>query len=510
MIVSGWGTVGSNEGRVGRIWTAIFAFFVRVIDKHWTILGMRFLILTHSYKPITNPRAIRWSAIAEHWARSGHDVDVVCGWKPGLARDEFVEGVGVKRVGGNLSERLRSCMRPREIQPTASSMDVHPNRSVRQMASSGNLLRRLARTCHDLTWKKLYWPDATCLWSIPALKTARALLADHDYDTVVSVSVPFTSHWVGYRLRNLMNQATWVADVGDPFSFLPEAPPNNASIYQQRNIAWEHRVFGAASSVSVTTEPTAARYRQLFPDCADKIVVIPPLATHSAPAVKSSPGSESAAKPIKLVFAGTLYRTIRNPRFLFDLFEQLLRSPLGDRLELHLYGLAHDCGELVEQQRAKLGTRLCVHGPVSASEAQHALREADILVNLGNSTPCQLPSKVVEYAATGKPILNLISIDNDSSTEFLTGYPAALTLRDNAGEHLAEQIEQVVRFVVSPPAVDRMQLEKWLGPYRLTRITAMYETLFSPATIPLTPQNNILEAAPLRHDVELTDKENRA
>ena len=58
---------------------------------------MRILIFTHSYRPLVNPRAIRWTALAEHWARSEHEVEVVCAWTPVTPRQGILEGVHVQR-----------------------------------------------------------------------------------------------------------------------------------------------------------------------------------------------------------------------------------------------------------------------------------------------------------------------------------------------------------------------------------------------------------------------------
>ena len=56
------------------------------------------------------------------------------------------------------------------------------------------------------------------------------------------------------------------------------------------------------------------------------------------------------------------------------------------------------------------------------------MAEADVLVNIGNRTSYQLPSKVVEYAAFGKPILNFLASPDDSSAVFLSKYPFLLNV----------------------------------------------------------------------------------
>jgi hypothetical protein len=50
------------------------------------------------------------------------------------------------------------------------------------------------------------------------------------------------------------------------------------------------------------------------------------------------------------------------------------------------------------------------------------MKDVDVLVNIGNDSAAQLASKVIEYLALGKPVLNLVSIDRDASVAELADY----------------------------------------------------------------------------------------
>ena len=69
---------------------------------------MRILVICYCYPPDIGPRAFRWSAVAAHWARQGHEVHVVSGRKPGAAREEGLDGVHVHRAGGAVIDNLRA------------------------------------------------------------------------------------------------------------------------------------------------------------------------------------------------------------------------------------------------------------------------------------------------------------------------------------------------------------------------------------------------------------------
>jgi hypothetical protein len=95
---------------------------------------MRLLIICSNYTPDLSPRAFRWSAIAEHWAARGHQIDVVCEWRPSRSRQEVLNGVDVYREGGKVSERLRHRLRVHEPGATVmnSGLENEPVLSVRR------------------------------------------------------------------------------------------------------------------------------------------------------------------------------------------------------------------------------------------------------------------------------------------------------------------------------------------------------------------------------------------
>jgi hypothetical protein len=108
-----------------------------------------------------------------------------------------------------------------------------------------------------------------------------------------------------------------------------------------------------------------------------------------------------------------------------------------------------------------------------------AINGADILVNLGNDTAFQLPSKLVEYAATGKPILSISRAIADSSAHFLSTYPRAFCLSNISQIPTADQISRFTTFCADRSSRDLTppELEKFLRDYRIDRIADQYEAL---------------------------------
>ncbi len=178
-------------------------------------------------------------------------------------------------------------------------------------------------------------------------------------------------------------------------------------------------------------------------------MVIPPLVTLGA----SNAGDELSAVPLgssgafKALFTGALYKTIRNPEYLLRLFASLKEMDPQLEIELHFFGPHSDCQAVFASFEATLGKDVHLHGLMPKGVTMMALRQADLLINIGNTSPYQLPSKVVEYACTEKPILNIASIVDDSSAMFFEGRQKTITINTADGRSLNDHSTELRTFL---------------------------------------------------------------
>lgn len=375
---------------------------------------MKILLITHSYTPDLTPRAFRWAAVAQQLANTGCEVHVLCAAPAGTTPQTDVTGITVHRVRDalvNASARVS----PGAAPSGAPTVQGGPRAALRAM------LRKAARWI----WRSTYWPDYACGWILPATGKARELSQTHRYDWIVSVSHPFSGHVVGWLTRKHAAAARWFVDIGDPFCLMEEPSPNNRRLYAWLSRWAEGRILTRADAISVTTESTRALYESHFPQTRGKVHLMPPLLS-LPPAPAAFEREERHA--VRLVFVGTLYRRLRNPAFLLRTFSALLATMPGRALELHFYGAVNDCGEELAAVPEPALSRVFVHGVVDRPAVHTAMMGADILVNIGNDSASQLASKVIEYMAVGRPILNIISSQADTSLSALSDYAATLTL----------------------------------------------------------------------------------
>ena len=131
--------------------------------------------------------------------------------------------------------------------------------------------------------------------------------------------------------------------------------------------------------------------------------------------------SLTSSANIDFVYVGQLYEDIRNPELMLKIF-----SRLPDNYILHLYG--GGCEQIVDKYKEILGDRLVIHGWVSSEESAIAQQNAHILINMNNSIKNMLPSKLIEYINTGKPILNICQIQDCPSLPYVQKYPMAVNV----------------------------------------------------------------------------------
>ncbi len=411
---------------------------------------MKIIVICYYYAPTVNPRSLRWTALCEDLAIRGHEVHVICKQESGFAKEESLNGVHCHRVGFSFRSTVI------ESENSAENGQVKSVFYGDSVAATQNIFRHSSRFknvlkwIHGLTWKKVYWPDSLCLWILPAVRRARLLINAGKYDALISVSHPFSGHLAGLFVSLSAQRIYWLADSGDPFALSKESQPNNFQLYSKLNYWIEAKILSRVNHFSVTTTQTKKIYCESFAEWASKIRVIPPLLQDIFTNTDINKGDHhSETDLIRLLFVGSFYSHIRSPIPLLNLLsESIVRSQvLKERLQLHVIGPKNVISDSLKRY-PDLKSRVFLHGSLSHEVSVKSMKEATCLVNIGNSTDYQLPSKVIEYMAMGKPVLNIPCIQNDLSSDALRHYPLHFTCHPDKSDNvpmLCDYLENVSR-----------------------------------------------------------------
>ena len=426
---------------------------------------MRILILLAQYAPALNPNVFRWAAIAGHWAAQGHEVHVLCSRHSARPDQEILEDVHVHRGGqATLMDWAYNLLRRKERRSEPGAGLEKPGR-----------FRRMLEFAVDVTWRKLYWPDGSGLWYLPARRRALRMLDEKPFDAVISVGLPFTTHLVGMACKKRSPALRWLMDIEDPFCFAEALPPNNFSLYRRLNYRTERRAFQLADAVALTNANALHRYAAIFPDAAHKLRVIPPL-YHLPPASGSEFNIEKKPGEIHLGYFGTFYRNIRSPDRFLELLAAAFQlvSELKARLHVHFFGYIEAEFMALFEKFPQLSSNFIFHGLLSRTDVPAAMQAMDILLHIGNTTDYHLPSKCVDYLFSGKPIINIAATEGDSFREFAGDFPGLAHFYWQPERGQSPPAKAFVVALSSLPAVQLPETDS--SPFELEAIAKAYET----------------------------------
>ncbi|MEO5698785.1 MAG: glycosyltransferase [Burkholderiaceae bacterium] len=426
---------------------------------------MRILIINYFYPPVVDAHAYRWEQIARHWVAQGHRVEVISGRLHGVPLRGLQAGVDVTRVG----------FVARPLMHSAATPEQAPGVRARLVSFLVGALRPL--------YRKLYWPDAWWHWLPGALH--EVFRRRHvDYDLVVSYSPCFGAHLAAAALKRWTTSRglKWVADYGDPFATSLTMPPNNFAMYGRLNQRAERYVGRRADALVFTNEGTATAYREAGVCSEHKLRVIPHLVDvhrlygggRGEP--RRTPDETGAARATHLLYIGGFHRGIREPDQLFDTVRRLNRDGQREYL-LTIYGPTNgfdlspaDCPQIRHR------------GMIERENALDLLRDADVLVNVDNMNCAMVPSKIVEYIGTGRPLLNLTS--GGASHAAVARYAACgFVLELSRDDVPSDDAAPVARFLartagtVAPLDV----VEQVLDGHTLASVAEQYRTLATPS-----------------------------
>lgn len=218
---------------------------------------------------------------------------------------------------------------------------------------------------------------------------------------------------------------------------------DNMTPNQPLHIAQELEVFEKCATI-ITTPVLYRQYSQHPDYCKylDKMVPlnfpnVKPLAEFK----KEDCVFDFDETAVNLLFCGIVHDDYRNPQFLLDSLKAVRENGFTG-FKVHFLGI-NESNSL--KQFIAHNDWVCHHGSVPLENAFATMAQSDVLINIGNSYDNQVPSKIFDYFAFGKPVLNVEKIKDCPAAEYFDRYPLSCTLQEwqndirtcNIGEFLS-------------------------------------------------------------------------
>ena len=372
----------------------------------------RILLVTHQFTPHVSPRTTRWSILCTELAERGYDVTVLTGTKQNVQSSNKYRVIyfGSNKIG-SLIENTRK-----------ASSNSERNNVVKKFFFY--ILKKVYR----FLYRTFAWPDYSMFWFFSVKRNRKNI---PDYDLIISVSLPFTSHLVAYSINKKIGKK-WIMDVGDPFSLKKDAPENNIYIFSFLNKYFEKKFYQSSSNVLFTHEESLRHHNNSFPILDGKSTILPPVFNIDDCDLTNS--YDFSKRPIKVAYFGVLTNGVRTPNNFLRFFSMLDL----DEVELHWY-VNEDSKKMVKSVNVENINNI-FYDMVSRKDALSLMStEYHALLSIGNSNPFQLPSKVVEYISTGKPVIHFSEINNDSVESILEVRSNAIIILGNSDPDLIKR-----------------------------------------------------------------------
>ena len=358
----------------------------------------KILIVSHQYLPHQSPRTTRWKMIYDELNNRGHEIIILTG-TPQEEKKANIIYVGNKNPEG-VVENLRK----------------GSNRS--HDSSLLNLGFRLLKLSYRFLYKTFSWPDYSMFWLISIMRNKKNLNLDYDY--IISVSLPFSSHVAAYIL-NKKNKKKWIMDIGDPFLLKKNARENNHLIYFFLNKYFETKFYNLAYKILFTHKESLETHSAYFNIDQKKLIVGKPISTFDEDVYKSTLSYDYLSKPVIFGYFGVLTKGVRSSENVLNYLEQL------GEIKFKWFTNPDSKIEISKHMRQKNNHEFL--NMVSRSEALKIMASSThCLLSIGNKNVAQLPSKVVEYLSTGKPVVHFAEIGDDPVYEISKNYPNLLVI----------------------------------------------------------------------------------
>lgn len=334
---------------------------------------MNILLVSGAFYPDNSPRSFRTTELAKEFVRKGHIVTVII---PQNSYDyhEFLKNYPI-------TIKFYQFPKGKRIFTRISIVDRIIFRLLNQFYAYPNIkLRKPLR---------------------------KMIKEEHGYDLLITIAVPHMIHWEfgklyakGKRVAN-----NWVADCGDSFML-------NKSINYKQPFYFRHLEKTWCRYCDYIAVPLESERENYYQEFSDKVRVIPQGFDFS---VLDNTHKEPHNDVPTFAFSGSFIPNLRDPRPILD---YLVSTNKDFRFIVYTKQK-----ELLAPYIDRLGSKLEIREFIPRDELLKVLSQCDFLLNIDNGKAKGRPSKLIDYALSGRPILSLNSsnVDKNLIDEFLSG-----------------------------------------------------------------------------------------
>ena len=243
-------------------------------------------------------------------------------------------------------------------------------------------------------------------------KAAIEVKKHFSYDAVLSTMQPYNCALASSQIPNVFR---FLYLMDPPDITLENRDHSKTQIHMKRILRRQDLIFTTPFISNALKETNYVE--------SDKLVQVS--FPHIAPSISQKTDQDVPMSPdqINLLFCGALFPSIRDPQFFMNIL-----SNLDNRFCVTFMG--RNCEEFWKTCSIESKARVRVYPPLPYQTAINAMNQADILINIGNNMHVHMPSKILDYINTGKPIINFHKFADCPTLYYTSRYPLCLNIQE--------------------------------------------------------------------------------
>lgn len=434
-------------------------------------MGKRILILSYHFYPDGAVGARRMSQLATSLAQRGDQITVIRGRSapdiqpdPGLVEPVAALNVISVPVPPKIAPAVGRWRRRFRQGKKNTETSLHANTAPETPAQPGRLKRFYYSVESIVDYRKL--------WATLVAVRLCFLRLTNRVDVIISSGPPWSAYLPALLAKWLFG-ARWIIDLRDPFYQNPIWTEALQSPVKNRVESFlEGLCFSRADRIVCTAPGAARQVRERYGWNDARVPVIHN--GYAAPQKRRKPPEKGR---LNLLYAGMLYLN-RDPFPLLHGLKKMLASPgvKRERVQLTFLGGTSWNGIDINDWLKAHQLADCAQAlpRVHAEEMEIHQTQANVLVNLAQGQPDQIPAKTFEYLASGKETLTLTEPESDTG-KLVTDTRSGRVVAGADSQAISDALGDLYRFYVTqkkPYRPDRKRIaafsaEAQTGHYRI-------------------------------------------
>ena len=367
----------------------------------------KILFLNDFYYPKPMPNGICLHSVAKELIKSDFEVHVIAYKRKGQTVPSVYEGVNIHYIKMRLFYILRT-YGENHIQSVLGKIAIRIAKPLNKIAKL--FLLHKFPMASQTTVNRYY-------------NKAVSLCQQNKYDAVIALFNPEDTLFAGVKLKERFPEIKLGAYILDSLIFL--AGKKKLPVFLRDKLSWkfEKLVYENYDMVyNMETHMIHHQNKKYEPYRHKMVFLDTPLFSPRKPVFTEKLYSDDKKH---LVYMGTLFKTFRNPDYMYRLF---LEANTNKEYNLHFYTRGDCEGDVIHYQNESNGTILR-HGYVPHAEIDNIYANADYLINLGVSNSTNISSKIFDYMSIGKPIIHFYYLEDDVNLRYFQKYDLALMIK---------------------------------------------------------------------------------